>query len=204
MGPPPPPRGSWFTQSWRPGGCRHLLAPVPPMLSVTTLLSLASCSPTSPRPGHVDPPAPSTAFCSGQTPHSALASSWHPWCCSVKRERLSPTTLPVSALSFLAGCCSAAMPLGSQASAVLSAGHWALCFVGTSVHTHGLAAPGDEVRWSCLSGAEPSAQGNLCLADMPTLIQTVFVKCSPGCWALRVKGKAPLEEPLVGGRVQAL
>lgn len=71
--------------------------------------------------------------------------------------------------------------------------HWALCFAGTSVHTHRLAAPQDEVRWSCLSGAEPLAQGNLCLADMQTLIQTVFVKCSPGFWALRVKGKAPLE-----------
>ena len=71
--------------------------------------------------------------------------------------------------------------------------------MGTSVHTHCLAAPGDEVRWSCLSGAEPSAQGNLCLADMPILIQTVFVKCFPGCWALRVKGKAPLGEPLMDG-----
>lgn len=48
------------------------------------------------------------------------------------------------------------------------------------------------------------AQSNLCLADMQTLIHTVFVKCSPGCWALRVKGKVPLGEPLMAGRVQAL
>ena len=99
------------------------------------------------------------------------------------------------------------MPLGSQASVLLSAG-LSVPPLGSVLHghlsSHPLAAPGDEVRWSCFSDAEPSAQGHLCLADMPTLIETVFVKCSPGCWALRVTRKAPLGEPLIGGRVQAL
>lgn len=78
-------------------------APEPPVLSVTTLLSLAPVPSTSPRPGRVDPPAPSTDFCSGQTPHSALASSWLPWCCSLRRERLSFCGPPGQRL-VLPGC----------------------------------------------------------------------------------------------------
>lgn len=74
--------------------------------------------------------------------------------------------------------------------------------MGTSVH-YCLAAPGDEVRWSCLSDAEPPAQGHLCLADMPTLIETVFVKCSLGAGPSESR-EGTLWESLYRGQVQAL
>lgn len=203
LGPLPPPCGSQFTQSWRPGGCHHLHAPEPPVLSVTTLLSLASCSPQfSPsRPCRPSCPFhrlllwPDPSLCACFLVASLVLFSqarkalilWPSWSVPCP-SWLSAALQPYPWAPRLLSCC---LP-------TCLCLHWALCFAGTSVHTHRLAAPQDEVRWSCLSGAEPLAQGNLCLADMQTLIQTVFVKCSPGFWALRVKGKAPLGEPLMG------